>query len=246
MNWVQHFSGRPQLKLEQYQGEHISELESRRIGDSIAQFQRGESSEARDFLEKSQTFSRKSGNPTFFEESKLFVQEENYHSYLLAIFMNQSNICMASDAWADNVFRWIRSFGDIAWSSRVLLTAEILAQVYYPALKEATSSSLLRAICERIIEDEEYHILFQTERIARVLQHHSRIYLTIHSLLGLSLFLGTTLVVWLEHRKVLSSSLSFLNYFKASFGYYRFAMAQLSSFLTSQKPTLEDLGSYAK
>jgi hypothetical protein len=154
MDWLNHFRNRPDIKLEQFKEERISELERRKIGYSISQFQRGESSEARDFLEKSRIFSIKSGRAAFYEESKLFIKEENYHSNLLKIFMMQMQIEAASDAWTDNVFRWLRSLGDIAWSSRVLLTAEILAQVYYPALKEATSSEMLHLICERIIADE--------------------------------------------------------------------------------------------
>jgi hypothetical protein len=148
--------------------------------------------------------------------------------------MMQMQIEAASDAWTDNVFRWLRSLGDIAWSSRVLLTAEILAQVYYPALKEATSSEMLHLICERIIADEDFHILFQTERIARVLQHHHKMVRIIQAVAALVLFCGTTFVVWLEHRAVLSSSLTFWQYIKSSFGRYKFAMRQLGDCLNNK------------
>jgi hypothetical protein len=234
MDWLNHFRNRPDIKLEQFKEERISELERRKIGYSISQFQRGESSEARDFLEKSRIFSIKSGRAAFYEESKLFIKEENYHSNLLKIFMMQMQIEAASDAWTDNVFRWLRSLGDIAWSSRVLLTAEILAQVYYPALKEATSSEMLHLICERIIADEDFHILFQTERIARVLQHRHKMVRTIQAISALVLFCGTTFVVWLEHQAVLSSSLTFWQYIKSSLGRYKFAMRQLGDCLNNK------------
>lgn len=228
MNWLTHFSNRPQLGLDQFKEERISRQEFGRIGYSIAQFQRGESSEAKDYLEKSRWFSEESGQADFLEVSRLFVKEENYHSHLLDTFMAQMGIERLSESWADDVFRWVRSWGDIGWCSRVLLTAEILAQVYYPALREATSSRMLHTICDRIIADEDLHILFQTERIAFVLQHRSNLSRMVQSLAGWGLFWGTAVVVWFEHRCVLASSFSFLDYLKESFGRYQFAMARLN------------------
>lgn len=235
MNWIRHFEKRPPLKLDVFNGEHISKVEHGRIAYSIAQFQRGESSEAADYLEKSRRFAFETDHPTFFWESRLFVIEENFHSKLLGAFMAQMGIGRAGGSWTDVVFRWLRSLGDIGWSSRVLLTAELLAQVYYPALKEATKSGMLAAICERIIEDEEYHILFQTERIAFVLQNRSRLSRTVQSLAGLGLFVGTAVVVWFEHRPVLSHSLSFWEYVRAGFGRYTFAMSQLNAGLDNDR-----------
>lgn len=240
MDWLKRFHNHPALNLEQFKEENISEAERKRIGYSIAQFQRGESSEARDFLGKSKIFAAESGDPRFLAESKLFVKEENYHSYLLEIFMKQMQIDFATESWSDSVFRWIRSFGDIAWSSRVLLTAEIIAQVYYPALKEASSSAMMQTICERIIEDEEDHILFQTERIARVLRRHGQLFRSLHWVLGLVLFWGTAVVVWFEHQDVLAKSLSYGQYLRTCSGRYQFALSQLNQHLASNEAELRE------
>ena len=245
MDWLKRFHNYPDLDLEQFREEKISELDRERIGYSISQFQRGESSEAKDFLAKSEIFSVESGDSVFYEESKMFVKEENYHSDLLKTFMQQMQIELASESWSDSVFRWIRSLGDIAWSSQVLLTAELLAQVYYPALNVATSSEMLAFICERIIEDEDDHILFQAERIARVLQRHTQLYRKIHSALGLVLFWGTTFVLWFEHQEVLSSSLSYRQYVRACFNRYRFFRLQLNSCLKNSEAELRDQRSLA-
>ena len=240
MDWLQRFRGRPEIDLEQFNEEKISELERFRISYSTAQFQRGKSSEARDYLAKSESFSIESGDPVFYEESKLFVKEENFHSDLLKTFMQQMQIELVAESWSDSIFRWVRSWGDIAWSSQVLLTAELLAQVYYPALKAATSSEMLAIICDRIIEDEEDHIVFQAERIARVLQQRSRFYRKIHSVLGFVLFWGTTFVVWFEHQDVLSESLSYRQYLRACLDRYQFFRLQLMGQLTGDGAVLQD------
>jgi hypothetical protein len=245
MDWVAHFSNRPMVKLDQFNQEQISALEHAHIGYSIAQFQRGESSEAKDFLEKSKAFATEIDALAFYEAAKLFVAEENYHSKLLESFMGQMQIEFASQSWTDNVFRWIRSIGDIAWSSRVLLTAELLAQVYYPALQEATSSKMLHHICERIIDDEAFHILFQTERIARVLLHRHPLKRLIHTVCGGVLFCGTIFVVWFEHRTAVSRSLSFSQFVRSSFAYYKFAMRQIRNYLSSHAANWLDRGSLA-
>ncbi len=245
MDWLQRFQNRSDIDLEHFKEEKISELERFRIGYSIAQFQRGESSEARDYLAKSEIFSIESGDPVFYEESKLFVKEENFHSDLLKTFMQQMQIDLVAESWSDSIFRWVRSWGDIAWSSQVLLTAELLAQVYYPALKAATSSEMLATICERIIEDEEDHILFQAERIARVLQWHNRLYRKIHSALGFVLFWGTTFVLWFEHQEVLSESLTYWQYITACLDRHRYFRELLKIHLVSNEVALQDQSSLA-
>jgi hypothetical protein len=226
-DWVTHFKNRPLLDLTDFEEERVSVMERGWLGYSVGQFMRGESSEARDFLEKSRRFAEESGEGEFLAASQIFVKEENYHSALLAAFMAQMGIEPPVESWADDAFRWVRSRGDIGWCSHVLLAAEILAQVYYPALQQATSSKMMAAICERIIEDEAYHILFQTERIARVLAHRGRIYRTVHSAAGWALFWGTAVVMWREHRPVLSRTLSFGAYLKQSFLRREYAMRQL-------------------
>lgn len=227
MNWLHHFQNRPPVDLTQFADEQISSAERDKIGYSLAQFQRGESSEAKGFLGKSQQFAEESNDAIFHTESQLFIKEENFHSHMMGQFMTQMNIDFAKHSWTDTAFRWLRSFGGLAWLSRVLLMAEILAQVYYPALKQSTSSQMLQTICNRIIEDEAHHITFQTERIARVLRRRNRWIRYIHSILGLILFCGSSVVVWIDHYKVFSGTLSLPQFIKACIHYYRIAMSQL-------------------
>src|SRR5439155_27364846 len=120
--------------------------------------QRGESSEARHYLAKSEIFSGRTGDPAFHAASVLFVREENEHAALLGRFMQQTGIPPRRSSAGDAVFRRLRACSDLGWSSRVLLIAELIAQEYYPCLQAATRHSTLRRICDKIIADEEEHI----------------------------------------------------------------------------------------
>src|SRR5262245_8086158 len=73
----------------------------RRIATSIAEFQRGESSEALHYLAKSEAFARETSDPDFHAASILFVREENGHAGLLLRFMRQAGIPTRPAPFAD-------------------------------------------------------------------------------------------------------------------------------------------------
>jgi hypothetical protein len=88
------------------------------------------------------------------------------------------------------------------WTTPVVMV-ETLAMVYYNAVRRATGSPLLRAICRQILADEVPHVRFQCERLATIYRDRPR------SLLGLTMvcqrlmFLVVVLLVWLGHRRAL-------------------------------------------
>lgn len=175
----------------------------RRIARSIAEFQRGESSEARCYLALSEGFSGRTGDPEFHHTSQLFVHEENGHSELLGRFMRLAGIPRIGGSWGDRVFRALRGLGDIGWASRVLMIAELIAQDYYPALREATDHPVLRRICDKIIVDEAAHIRFQVERIVRVEASLGSIAVFGRRAAQTVLMAGAATIVLVGHRHVL-------------------------------------------
>lgn len=178
--------------------------EQERIAASIAEFQRGESSEARQYLGRSARFAEETGDPAFHVTSHLFIQAENLHAGLLLRFMTANGIPRRESTWADGIFRLLRHAGDLGWASRVLISAELIAQEYYPALRDATTHPVLRRICQRVIADEAGHIRFQVERIARLEAGCSKTSLWLRDRLHIVLLAGTALVVWYGHRPVLA------------------------------------------
>lgn len=186
--------------------------ERERIASSIAEFQRGESSEAHSYLAKSQQFGAQMGDAMFHVVSRLFVESENLHARLLLRFMQQSGIPTQQKSPRDGVFRWLRSLGDLGWTSRILLIAELVAQEYYPCLRAATTHPILTRICDRIISEEAAHIRFQVERIAQVENSHPRLRTMIYNVLQFLLMSCAASAVYLGHHRVLGVKMGFAQF----------------------------------
>jgi hypothetical protein len=216
--WVGHFRANSERdwRIPWTRRVRISAETQRRIAASIAEFQRGESSEALHYLARSQRFSARVGDPAFHAASILFVREENGHAALLSRFMQLVEIPMRKRVFSDGVFRWLRGFSDLGWSSRVLIVAELIAQEYYPCLHAATEHPVLRRICEKVNFDEEAHIRFQVERIARLEGACATWRIAIRDALQVIVMAGAAVVVYLRHRPVLNSRMRFREFFARS------------------------------
>jgi hypothetical protein len=81
----------------------------------------------------------------------------------------------------------------------VLVTAEIVAQVYYKGLRDATSSAVIQTLCRQILRDEVQHVRFQCQRLAIIRQ--GRWAWRNRLMIGLQwgLMHLTTLIVWRKH-----------------------------------------------
>ena len=73
------------------------------------------------------------------------------------------------------MFRWLRHRAGLELSIAVLVTAEIIAKVYYAALRQATTSVVLVRLCDQILYDELRHVRFQCERLAILRARRSRL-----------------------------------------------------------------------
>jgi hypothetical protein len=102
----------------------------------------------------------------------------------------------------DNAFRSIRGLAGLELRMRVLATAEVLAMPYYQALREATASPLLQAICGRILEEEAMHLRFQAFTFRLFESKRPTILNCLTSVANGMLLAGATAVVWREHRAV--------------------------------------------
>ncbi len=209
--WVRHFRRNRERdwRIPWASGARLSDAERRALGASIAEFQRGESSEARHYLEKSEAFSGRTGDAAFHAASILFVREENEHAALLGRFMAEAGIPRRERSAADAVFRRLRGAGDLGWASRVLVVAELIAQEYYPCLRAATRHPALERLCDKIIADERDHIRFQVERIVRVEAALGSSARALRDLMQRALMEGVALVVYAGHRGVIGRQTSF-------------------------------------
>jgi len=126
------------------------------------------------------------------------------HAGVLGRFMELNGIARIKSGCTDGIFRRARNlFGSLEISISVLVTAEIIAKIYYPALSEATSSIVLRAICDQIQREEIAHVEFQTEQLARIRVARPAFGIWVTRFLHRLLFYPTLMVVGLSHRMTL-------------------------------------------
>jgi len=202
--WRQYFlNNRPGIdELPWDDSYRLSERERNNAAGSIQQFQLGEWARGRGLIRRACEDPRVNGDPCFVDALKLFIVEEQRHSELLGRFLDREGIPRRRRHWIDQIFRRLRKLAGLEGCVIVLVTAEVLAVPFYQALRDATRSPLLRAICRRLLCDEASHLAYQAMTL-RLLQRElsagrRRLKCVLHSLL----FRGTALLVWWQHRRV--------------------------------------------
>lgn len=174
----------------------------RRIAPSIQEFQLGESSEGRRFLQRAEQWAAVSGDHDYVEALALFIAEEQRHGRDLGRFLQAAGVPLLTKSPVDGVFRFLRHLGGLEVSIVILLTAEIVAQVYYAALKAATDIPVLNRLCDQILHDEEKHVQFQSERLAILRKSRNPLLIKISSIAQAVLLAVTCCVLWRKHGPV--------------------------------------------
>jgi hypothetical protein len=203
-NWIRIFDENAALpdSILWDENRKLTPREKQIIYDSIRQFQRGESGEGKYIYQEAKRYVKKCGDDSYLTALKLFIHEEHRHANYLARFMEMQEIPKIKDHWVDGIFRWLRHHGNLEVVITVLVTAEIVAAVYYKALARATSSQCLKDICERILHDEDLHIYFQSYALNRIQYKRNPILNAYMYLNHYILLVGTIPVVWHFHKKV--------------------------------------------
>lgn len=200
----------------------LSSSERLAVSCSIAEFQKGESSEGKHLISVARKHAAAMNDPIYLDATILFIKEEQRHARDLRKYMALRDIPVARSAWPDTVFRFIRRLSGLEMSICVLVTAEIIAQSYYPALRQATNDPVLKRLCDQIIEDEEAHVAFQTERIASLRKSAFCVRRKLSELMQRFLFSGTLVVVWIQHGSVfIRAGFTFSSYWKDCWMSYR-------------------------
>jgi hypothetical protein len=173
---------------------------------SIRQFQLGESGKGRRLLDQAARLAAERGQPEYWHALRLFIKEEQRHSRMLGRFLELHGIRPLDRHWVDSAFRGIRGLAGPELRMRVLATAEVLAMPYYSALREATASPLLRAICDRILAEETMHLRFQAFTFRLFQGERASILRRLTRIANRALLAGATAVLWREHRAVFDAA----------------------------------------
>ena len=204
--WRRYFetNERSLLEIPWHAGPELSEPEALAIAASVQGFQRGESSEGTRLRRYARAWAERTGDFDYIGAVALFIAEEQRHARDLGRFLELNDIPLQEKNAPDRVFRGLRHLlGNLEVAVSVLLTAEIIAKVYYAGLKGATRSTVLRTLCDQILSDEAKHVEFQSEQLGKLQVRRGVLSQAIVDILRRVLFCGTCLVVWVFHRRAL-------------------------------------------
>jgi hypothetical protein len=186
------------------------------IAPSIATFQLGAQSPGSNLLRAAYHFAQKHSAPQIARITELLIREEQQHAALLQAFMAAHGIPTRQHHWTDRVFRRIRKLAELELILGVLLTAELVGNVYYRALEAVTECQRLRLLCRMMVADELAHIGFESDLLLSMRAQKPAPIRAAIDLAHRSFLWGTALVVWTTHRAVLK---------KAGYGLWGFVRA---------------------
>ncbi|MCM3783409.1 ferritin-like domain-containing protein [Neobacillus mesonae] len=175
------------------------------ITSSIQQFQLGEQSEGKHLILQAAEYVKKTGDQDYYDALIEFIREEQRHARELGRFMKQQGITIIKAHWVDGVFRRLRRSAGLELSIIVLVTAEIIAKIYYQALRAATRSPVLITLCDQILQDEVQHVKFQADTMAVLAKNKTPFTKAALKLFHRILLEGTLAVVWKQHKFVLNA-----------------------------------------
>jgi hypothetical protein len=224
--WLNHF---------EYHAEHprriadgisnvLTAEERRLIAASIATFQLGEQSSGSTLLRAAYHFAQKHDAGEVARITELLIREEQQHATLLRIFMSGHGIPTRQHHWTDRVFRRLRKLAELEFALGVLLTAELIGNVYYRALEAATQCQRLRLLCRVLVADELAHVGFESDMVLSMRARKAAPVRLAIDLAHRTFFIGTATVVWATHRAVLKRAgygmFGFLKACRAQYTFY--------------------------
>jgi hypothetical protein len=204
--WVAYFRANAATgrRILWHAGAEVTAEELAAIGRSLQAWQLGETSEGRHLRAAAARYAARVGDPDYSAAIDLFIREEQRHGEMLGRFLDVAGVGRVHADWGDHLFRTARYCltNMEAWTTPVVMV-EVLAMVYYNALRRATGSRVLHTICAQILADEVPHVRFQCERLAEILRHRPRLGFWLTMLAQRLGFLVVVLLVWLGHRRAL-------------------------------------------
>jgi len=207
-------------------GATMTAVEKQAIAASIAEFQLGESGEGKHVMHFARQYAQRSGDLEYFPTMGVFLAEEHRHARDLGRLMDLEGLARQGRTIGDSIFRTIRSLSKLELAITVLVTAEVIAQVYYQGLRDATRSPILRAICGQILRDEDEHVRFQCERLAMLRSKRSGFTQFNRAGIHRALMTGAVLIVWRNHRRALrAGGFGFRRYWRECWSKFDVAMA---------------------
>jgi hypothetical protein len=201
-------------------GAEVTAEELSPIARSLQAWQLGETSDGRHLRRAAARYGARAGDPDYATAIELFIREEQRHGELLGRFLDLAGVGRVKADWGDCLFRAVRYClpNMETWTTPVVMV-ETLAMIYYNAVRRATGSRALRAVCAQILADEVPHVRFQCERLAAIHRRRSRPGHLLTMLGHRLFFLVVVLLVWVGHRSALrAGGYGWRRYWRAAWG----------------------------
>ena len=232
--WLNHFEYHAQRPRSLPHGlaDVLSPEERRLIAGSIATFQLGEQSEGSTLVRAAERFAAEHQLLALVRIIELFIGEEQRHAALLRSFMEDHQIPLKRRDWTDQVFRRLRRLAGLELYLSVLITAELIGNVYYRILESATGCQRLKVLCRTLVADELAHVAFESQLLLALRIGRSAWARLLMRLTHRAFFMVTASVVWLAHRSLLRQA----GYDAGSF--LRLCLAQYAFYLEPVSVTL--------
>jgi len=205
--WLNHFEYHAQHPRRVPAGlpDVLKPQEHRLIARSIATFQLGEQLEGNALLFSAWRFAKKRNATPLIRILELFIREQQRHAALLHNFMADHDLPRKHTDWTDFVFCCLRRLGGFELRLYLLITAELIAIVFYRALEVATGCQRLKVLCRILVADELAHVGLESQLLLTLRTRRSALTRGGLRLLHRLFFAGTASIVYLTHRAVLRS-----------------------------------------
>ncbi|SKA90087.1 hypothetical protein SAMN02745166_01658 [Prosthecobacter debontii] len=136
------------------------------LAESLAIFQLGESGTGSRLRRYAREVAPLENFRGYQRAIDLFVCEEQAHSRLLGRLVRHLNGTLLEKQWTNSVFRRLRFLVNLEFAIQVLLTAELVAEVYYGTLYIKVPDPAVHSACRQILRDEMKHLEFQRQFLA--------------------------------------------------------------------------------
>ncbi|MFN0128534.1 MAG: hypothetical protein ACKV19_17820 [Verrucomicrobiales bacterium] len=204
--WIRHFHENTRLNATLGLPERcdlLPETGRRAVAASLAVFQLGESGGGTRLLRwhaRCKALRHVSG---LEEALRAFIAEEQGHAALLARVLDHLQEPPMQKQWTNSVFRWLRNVLNLEFNMQVLLTAELIAELYYGQLRLRCRDSVVRTAAGKILHDEMQHLAFQREFLTERLRSTSPLFRSLWRLQFRFIHAVTSRVVAWDHRHCL-------------------------------------------
>ena len=171
--WIRHYQSNTQLNDDMQLSKGDCDLPDairHPIARSLAIFQLGESGGGTRLKRYARVIAPHGQFQGYQRAIDLFVAEEQSHAALLGRLIAYLGQPMIKKQWTNSIFRWLRNLVNLEFNIQVLLTAELVAEVYFGMLYLRCADPAVKQVSNKLLRDEMKHLEFQRQFLAERLQ----------------------------------------------------------------------------